>query len=400
MLIAIASLGILLVLWLTFSTRSPFRHPKDQTGEQLRTLLLARANGSLTEDEFNQGQAALHAAVLVPMPARKHNDWGLGVLALIVVIAAGAYAWRTKSEAIDNQPTALDTIDLKPAGPMDTHFGASPQPPTNVGGDLNVVVKRLADKMTKNPGDGEGWLLLARTYNELNEMKEAASAYAKAAALLPPNAALFADWANVQVLANAGKWDAESKKTIQRALATDAKHPKSLSLAGSEAFSHADYKTAIRYWKKELSAATPGTEEAKLAQSNIQEAETRLSGKINKASAPTTEAISGTVTLDASLKGKVSPTDTLFIVARAPDGSNPPLAVKRFAVSDLPVHFNLDDTAAMIPSRTLSRFSEVMLIARISKSGLATPAVGDIEAKPISAKMGNTGVKLHLSSVR
>lgn len=400
MLIAIAGLGALFVLWLLFSTRSPLRQAKDQTAEQLRTLLLARANGRLTEDEFNQHQAALHAAVLLPTPARKHNDGILGVLALIVVIVASTYAWRTKPQAIEIQPTVLDNIELTPAGPMDTHIGNAPQPPAKVGGDLSVVVKRLADKMAKNPGDGEGWLLLARTYSELNQMQEAATAYAKAAALLPPNAALFADWANTHVLANAGKWDAESKKIIQRALAADAKHPKSLSLAGSEAFSRADYKTAIAYWQKELSASTPNTDEAKLAQSNIQEAQMRLSGKTSQAAAPASTAISGTVTLDATLKGKVSPGDTLFIVARAPDGSNPPLAVKRFTAADLPVHFSLDDSAAMIPSRTLSQFSEITLIARISKSGLAAPAAGDIEAKPVSTKMGNTGIKLQLSSVR
>lgn len=395
MVIALASFGILVVLWFMFSNRSPFQHRQDAISEQLRSLLMARTNGSINEEEFQQRQASLHAALLAPKPVRNNKGWGWALIAIIIVTTVGISTWRAK-------PDAIDTLDvIQPAGPMDTHVGTTPPTQKKIGGDFNVVVKRLADKMAKNPGDGEGWLLLARTYTEMNQMKEASSAYAKAAAILPPNAAVFADWANAHVMANDGKWDVEAKKIIQRALAADAKHLKTLSLAGSEAFSRADYKTAIAYWKKMLAAAEADSPDAKLAAASIQEAEARLSGKTTAVPpAPSVASISGTVTLDARLKGQAAPTDTLFIVARAPDGSNPPLAVKRFTVSDLPVHFNLDDSAAMIPSRTLSQYSEVTLIARISKSGQATPAPGDIEAKPVSAKMGNTEVKLNLSSVR
>ena len=370
-----------------------FQHRADKVGDQLRSLLLARAEGSVNEEEFQQRQASLHAALLESKPYVNRKGWAWGVLGIIIA-AIGIYTWL-------EIPNPKNAESAEPAAPMDTHIGPSALTETKAGGDLNVMAKRLADKLVKNPGDGQGWLLLARTYREINQMKEASSAYAKAAALLPPNADLLADWATTYVAANNGKWNAEAKKIVQRALNIDPKNLKSLSLAGSEAFSSGDYKAAIAHWKRMLTVADAGSSDAKFAIANIEEAEARLSGKATAGStAQSPTAVAGTVTLDTKFRAQVAPTDTLFIVARAPDGSNPPLAVKRFTVANLPVHFKLDDSAAMLPSRVLSQYKEVTLIARISKSGQAAPATGDIETLPVTAKLGSDEIKLNLSVVR
>jgi cytochrome c-type biogenesis protein CcmH len=402
MVIALVVIAILLLTWIIFGGRLLASRRDHEISVQLRALLQARDEGSVNEEEFMRRQSALHAALLAPKPTPTRKYLGLGAI-LVLVVAAGIYKWQTKPPVKPESPS----IEFNSAGPLDTHFGTAPNEPqqSNIGGDLNVMVKRLADKMAKNPSDAEGWLLLARTYNEINQMKEASSAYAKAAALLPPNASLFADWANAYVMSNNGKWDAEAKLIVKRALEADAKNVKALSLAGTEAFSRADYKTAITYWKRMLAASEAGSMDAKLAEENLHESEALLSGKksttpgVNPSEQSAT-GVEGTVILDAKLKAQATPTDTVFIVVRAPDGSNPPLAVKRLTVSDLPAHFELDDSSAMIPSRTLSKYSEVSLIARISKSGQAAPAPGDIEAKPVTVKLGSRSVKLNLSSVR
>lgn len=209
-----------------------------------------------------------------PRSGKKRAIQILGGGIIVTVAAVAAYNWRAKSQT--------QAVALPAAGLLDTHVGNTAEAsnkPMNVGGDLMVMVKRLADKMAKNPEDSEGWLLLARTYSEINQPKEAAKAYAKAAALLPPDATLLADWANMHVVANGGKWDAEARKIVQRALATDAKHLKTLSLAGTEAFDRADYKTAIDFWKRLQAASEVDSMDAKLAESNIQEAKALRSGK-------------------------------------------------------------------------------------------------------------------------
>jgi cytochrome c-type biogenesis protein CcmH len=120
---------------------------------------------------------------------------------------------------------------------------------------------------------------LAQTHIELHQFKEAAAAFAKADVLQPLDANMLTIWADAYVVANDRKWDKTARDLVSRALVADPKHPKALSLAGSDAFERGDYKAAIANWKKAKGVAQPGSMEAKLADSNIEEATARLAGK-------------------------------------------------------------------------------------------------------------------------
>jgi cytochrome c-type biogenesis protein CcmH len=71
---------------------------------------------------------------------------------------------------------------------------------------------------------------------------------------------------------------------------------------------------------------------------------------------------------------------TVFVFARERGGPPMPLAVTRVAVSSLPVLVALTDAMAMTPARTLSSVrGAVDVVARVSRSGSATAASGDLE---------------------
>ena len=103
-------------------------------------------------------------------------------------------------------------------------------------------------------------------------------------------------------------------------------------------------------------------------------------------------ALGNTITVNVSLAAdlleKTSPTDTLFIFAKAPSGLPMPLAAVKQEVSDLPMTVTLDDSMAMIPTQKISNFSHVLVSARISKSGNAMPQPGDLIAESRSVSVG------------
>jgi cytochrome c-type biogenesis protein CcmH len=105
------------------------------------------------------------------------------------------------------------------------------------------------------------------------------------------------------------------------------------------------------------------------------------------------------VTLDAALAGRAAPDDTVFIFARAANGPRMPLAILRVKVRDLPYPFALDDSMAMAPQMKISAFAEVVVGARISKSGSATPAAGDLEGASPMVKPDARGINVTINRV-
>ena len=81
------------------------------------------------------------------------------------------------------------------------------------------------------------------------------------------------------------------------------------------------------------------------------------------------------------------------------NGPRIPLAVLRKQVSDLPFEFTLDDALAMSPELKLSGFPEVIVAARISKSGNAIAQSGDLQGTSAPVKVGAKGLSITIDSV-
>jgi cytochrome c-type biogenesis protein CcmH len=90
------------------------------------------------------------------------------------------------------------------------------------------------------------------------------------------------------------------------------------------------------------------------------------------------------VDIDPTLRKAVAAGDVLFVFARSTDGAGPPLAVQRVAAGDWPVRLRLSDADSPMPAGKLSSVAQVVVHARVSKSGNAQGANGDLEADPVT----------------
>jgi cytochrome c-type biogenesis protein CcmH len=109
--------------------------------------------------------------------------------------------------------------------------------------------------------------------------------------------------------------------------------------------------------------------------------------------------VKGSVDIAPGLKARLAKSDVLFLFARSGQ-SGPPVAAIRSSASQLPLEFELDDSAAMNPGNTLSQHREVMLVARLSKSGNPMAQSGDLEGAVANVKVGATGVKIMIDQIR
>ena len=273
-------------------------------------------------------------------------------------------------------------------------------------GQIEEMIQRLATRLQNEPDNAEGWIMLARSNNALGRYDQAASAYANAAKQSPNDAQLLADYADTLAMAQGRRLQGEPEKLIARALKIDPNNIKALALAGSAAFDTKNYAKAVDYWERTLRLAPPDSDFARSVSASVAEARSLGTGGAPVApsrDASTTAAsksgVSGMVKLAPELAAKVAPTDTVFIFARAASGPRTPLAILRKQVQELPVTFSLDDSMAMAPDMSLSNFPQVVVGARISKSGNANSRPGDLEG--FSAPIANSaaGISVVIDSV-
>ncbi|HSD75004.1 MAG TPA: hypothetical protein VLB75_09565 [Steroidobacteraceae bacterium] len=261
---------------------------------------------------------------------------------------------------------------------------------TNIGNDTVQFEARVAAE----PNDVQAWLALAQRYRQQREFARAREAFARLIALDAMTADAWADYADVLASLAGGSLAGESARAIDRALALEPKHTKALWLKASLAHEQHRYDESLALWKEIRALLPPESTDARLIDDNIAEA-ARLAGSTvdagSRAAPQKFRMVAGTVSIDRKLAPRVPSGATLFIYAKAVDSPGPPLAVLRTKAASWPVTFQLDDTLAMLPERKLSAFDQVIVEARISRSGNAAPAPGDLIAvspvlRPADAK--------------
>ena len=264
------------------------------------------------------------------------------------------------------------------------------------------MVAGLVEKLRKNPGDGQGWVMLARSYKVLERFSEAADAYSHAGALVAQDATLLADYADVLSRSQGGNLQGKPAELVERALRIDPEEPQALLLAGAAAADQQQFAAAVDYWGRLLAQLQPGSEEAASLEAAIAKAREiatqGASGKPGKAAIA--GAVSGEVTLSGKLAGQVKPDDVLFVFARAEEGPRMPLAAMRATVADLPLRFRFDDSMALAGGKKISDFKVVSVEARIAKAGKAQSSRGDLFGTLQSVKPGSQNLRLLIDQVQ
>lgn len=396
---------------------------------QMDALVGALAAGTLDTARYQAERAALEQRIVDAVVAAPTDPASgarpsapLGLLAGLVVVVAGV---GVVGYALVGTPAALAPRQIA-ASSLDSPAAADASAITPE--QIEQMIERLALRLKDRPDDVEGWSILGRSYAVLGKHEQAASAFKQALGLLPNDAMLMTHYADSLAVVNRG-FDGEPNRLIARALAVDPSNLKALSLAGSMAFERKDYALALRHWEK-MAALAPTSEFRQQIQGGIDEARKLMGGQgaapVLAATDPTASAavagvagsvrtadstpssagaqiaaksITGVVTLAPALVARVQPGDTLFVFARASEDPRMPLAILRKQVRDLPLSFTLDDSTAMAPELRLSGANRVVVGARISRTGQAIPAVGDLQGSSAAVAPGAVDLKIEISEV-
>ena len=351
------------------------------------------------------------------------RPWLLAIVLSVSVAAAAGFGYAMLGAHDARQVAAMTA--------RNTAANTDPNAPLTEAQVLGLV-ENLAKKMEANPEDAKGWILLARSQNALGQWGAAAKAFERAVALVPNDAQLLADYADVQVMVQDGNFAGKPMALTQRALKVDPNNMKALALAGTAEMRAGNKSQALKYWERLLAVLPKDSDDASQVASIIQEmktgqpapapasapaaaaplpaaasaatstqSSTQSSTKAStKSTQPAGKVVAGEVMVAPALANKIAKGDTLFVFARAASGPKMPLAILRVPVpSQWPFRFELSDAMAMAPGMNLSSFPEVVIEARISKAGTAALQPGDLQGVTAGIRPPANGLKVQIDKV-
>jgi cytochrome c-type biogenesis protein CcmH len=374
--------------------------------DQIADLDREHASGHISDAEWQQSRDELSLRLLEDTSAQddpvakqeKPALWTAVLVAVALPLASmGMYMWV-------GEPDALNPMAVKSPDKVDQH-------------ELLKMAESLAQKLNDKPDNLQGWVMLGRTYRTLEKFDASVQAYDRALKLSADDD-LKLERVEVLAMKSQGNFEGEPWNVIRDILQRDPQNYGALLMAGSASYSHEKYADALKYWqqaRKPLAADNPdvpGLDEAissvqqklgmpaqvaKGSSAQVNAAQPAVAPAANTSSAASTGlTVSGQVAIAEALKGKVKPSDVVFIYATPANGERMPLAIFKTTVAQLPMAFTLDDSTAMTPERKLSGAGEVLVKVRVSKSGNAMPQSGDLAGTLGPVKVGSKGLKLEI----
>lgn len=357
--------------------------------ERLAELEAERDQGILDQAQFEQAKSELEQSLLwdldeqgeqgVTPGAAGSGRLALGIVAVFVpALTLGLYAYLGTPDLVEPRNPALAAAHER-------------------GGELPSVeqmVGALVERLRQNPEDAEGWYLLGRTNMALKDYAGAAAAFEHVHRLVGDEPSILLAWADALAMNENGNMRGKPAELIRKAVMLVPDDTTALWLAGMAEEQAGNLELAISHWERLVPQIQDDPQASARIAALIASAREKsgtadqVAGAVPAAPIASGKGVSVRVSLSPELSGKVSPDEALFIYARALQGPKMPLAAARMQVRDLPLTVSLDDSGAMMPSMKISNFEQVVVGARVSRSGGAITQSGDLKGEVAPVDVG------------
>jgi cytochrome c-type biogenesis protein CcmH len=307
------------------------------------------------------------AAVVWPLARQQEGppvNWGAAGLGALAVVAGAALLYPVWSQWNWSEPQV--TADSPAA-----------------------MVGRLARRLEREPNDLEGWLMLGRSYAQIEQYPLSARAYERADSLAGgQNAEAITGLAEALVLSDRGGLDGRAGRLFEKALELDPNSTKSLFYSAIAALERKEFPLARQRFER-LLAGNPPPEVRRIIEEQVVALAAIGAGSASAppvaggeaAASPAAPATAGAtialrISMAAAVADRAAAGAPLFILARVPGQRGPPLAARRLEAR-FPQTVELRDSDAVMGGAGFTPGQELEIEARVANGGSAMARTGD-----------------------
>lgn len=227
--------------------------------DQLVELERAAADGTIRDAEMDAARLEIQRRLLnAADEAATKPETRTGSGKFVLTFAAGAVPLLAVLVYLQLGTPGMPDVPFADRGDTASAGVAIGKPQA---GDLQVapmeaMIKSLQEKLRLDPGNADGWVLLARSYASVGDMNNAAATYERVVKLANRHPALLADWAEARLMARDGVFTKEIYDDLLEAREKDPTQPKPWFYLGLEKALNGDFRSAAQYWT-DLMAIAP-----------------------------------------------------------------------------------------------------------------------------------------------
>jgi cytochrome c-type biogenesis protein CcmH len=363
--------------------------------DRLTELTAEVARGEIAPADRESLEAELALSLLedarpadleVPGSATGHR--GLALALALVVVGGAVMVYR--------QIGAYDLVVLDRDRSVLSEEGVSED-------RLDAWARRLETHLARQPDDAKSWYLLGHARLRQDRFDGAVAAFETLTRLTGDDAAVLSALAQARYLADEGVVSADTHALMRRVLALSPHEPNVREMLALDAFRRGRFDEAAEHLESALAGGVGGAraealrhalERARAASSSVPPA--AVVGIEDANAAPTAVSTAPRQPAETAPEGSIRvrvafapgvaahPPARVFVIAREAGGPPMPVAVRVLDPEQLPAEVVLSDADAMQPGRGLSSFERVDVVARLSRSGSAVRAEGDLESGVVS----------------
>lgn len=364
-------LSAIVLFWPTRNKELPLQTPAQLFEERLQLLALARDAGELAGHDFDSAAQELKSQFLLHQQqlqqsadSSQSRRLPLALLVFTLVTVAGVYATNGHYRQLQQWQQAQQNLSqygeralLSEGEPLSDQ-------------EIELFALALRTRLANEGDDAVAWMLLGRIRMSQGVLEQAVAAFEQALQLTPERVPLLLSYAQALILLGDDNSLARAGRAVARVLSRDAENADGLSLMALIAYEKGDLTEAASAWQILLRQVSPDDPRYAVIQQRLDE--------LNIDILPQGRQISVTLYVDPALQ-QANPDASLFLFAKAAEGTALPLAVQRIPLPSGEQQLVLTEQMAMQPGWSLADADKVQVVARMSLSGTVEQRPGDIQ---------------------
>ncbi|UOB72730.1 c-type cytochrome biogenesis protein CcmI [Pseudoalteromonas sp. APM04] len=252
--------------------------------------------------------------------------------------------------------------------------------------ELQAFALALRTKLSRSGDDEMAWMLLGRVAMSLNEFDMAQQSFDKALRMNPDNKQVLISYSQILLLEGSEANMTRAAGMLSKVLNAEPTNLDAISLLALIAYERKDWPQAKAAFEVLLASMEKNDSRYGLISQRIADIELQMQSEGSVMLVTKANSIAVTVNVASELINKLPEKGTLFVFAKAANGSPMPIAAVKLTSYSFPVTVELNDSTAMVEGMNLSSAEDIIISARISLDDSVMPSSGELEGHSGSLK--------------